>query len=202
MKVGPRIIICPMFTFHQNIIITNHSPYFNFCYVLSQVGKGETPLPSTHRFRVGSEVSIVPSKLSGNMVSMQGVVSKIRTCFIEVIVNRDDACYELINEGAAVRLDQLPNETTHRKMSESLKRMSHYDSGSVVGVEGDVKSKEKAGRKDAGVASLRQVLLGLQPPTSQPVDKHFAVYNQGLDQSQQDAIQFALSSNDVSLIHG
>jgi hypothetical protein len=155
-------------------------------------------LPSTHRFRVGSEVNIIPSKIrksdGGVNLSIQGVVSKVASCYIEVIVNsvRDEFVYELINEGAAVRLDQLPNETTHRKMCESLKRVVNYGNGDEV-----------ENRKDAGVASLREVLLGLQPPTSQPMgDQHFSVYNQGLDQSQTEAIEFALRSNDVALIHG
>jgi len=147
---------------------------------------------------VGSEVNIIPSKIRKGdgavNLSIQGVVSKVASCYIEVIVNsvRDEFVYELINEGAAVRLDQLPNETTHRKMCESLKRVVNYGNGDEV-----------ENRKDAGVASLREVLLGLQPPTSQPRSgQHFSVYNQGLDQSQTEAIEFALRSNDVALIHG
>lgn len=165
------------------------------------------PLPATHRFRVGSEVCIFPSKIKkvdgvgggGINQGIQGVISKVMTNFLEVIVSsaQDDGFYELINEGAAVRLDQLPNEATYRKMCESLKRMISYEEV----VSADVNSES---HRDSGVASLRRVLLGLQPPTSQKWTEknNFHVYNQGLDQSQRDAINFALSSNDVALIHG
>ncbi len=104
--------------------------------------------------------------------SQQGVVSAQRRDSIEVSV-------EEWPEGDQFRLDLSPDEVTRRRQAAALRTIA-----------------QASGR----IGALRQVLLAEREPRFLPLpDCRFTA---ALNPSQQDAVRFALSAQDLAIIHG
>ena len=104
--------------------------------------------------------------------SRQGVVSARRSDSIEVSVDQWP-------EGDRFRLDLSPDEITRKRQAAALRTV-----------------EQARGR----TGTLRQVLLGEREPRfSELPECEFAV---SLNPSQQDAVRFALASQDLAIIHG
>ena len=115
---------------------------------------------------------VVLSAMHDGGASHHGVVSSQRNNSIEISVDEWP-------EGDQFRLDLSPDEITRKRQAAALRTI------------------EQAGGR---IATLRQVLLGEREPQFGDLpDCHFSA---SLNPSQQRAVRFALSAEDVAIIHG
>jgi len=145
-------------------------------YLVHLVRGKSAPLPWT-RLRVGSPVMLSPDPSSGDE-GYRGVVCE-----------RDESCLTValgdlpggLDDHDLWRLDISYDEVATRRQRSAIDRVA----------------KARADR----LAQLRDILLGQRAPyfATDPVD---GPLDTDLDESQCEAIQFALSARDVALIHG
>ena len=125
-----------------------------------------------HRIRVGSPV-IVTRFPEDDGKSEQGVVSKRTHNSLEVALN-------YCPDGNQFRIDLTADEVTRQRQ--------------LAAINEAMKSRGRLGK-------LRDILMGLAEPTfhPEPPEVHFT---SALNDSQQEAVRFALGANDLAIIHG
>src|SRR5687767_1509354 len=102
----------------------------------------------------------------------------------------------LYKDGIQVAFSQWP-ETEAERPSFRLDRSSDE-----ISRQRQRQALDKAkGAQGSRLAELRDVLLGKQPARFHPEEK-IAALNQHLNESQQQAVRFALSAEDVAILHG
>ncbi|KAG7262658.1 hypothetical protein CRUP_012537 [Coryphaenoides rupestris] len=77
---------------------------------------------------------------------------------------------------------KLANDVTYKRMKRALNTLNGYSNGPA--------------------SNLINVLFGYSEPGSQSQTNDLAFFNQDLDESQREAVTFALSQRDVAVIHG
>ncbi|KAJ3119493.1 hypothetical protein HK098_005394 [Nowakowskiella sp. JEL0407] len=165
------------------------------------------PAPETsdllpaHQFRVGDIVAVeehVPkskqsqSKSSSTATTTEpkntGVVYRITKS--KIIVTFKEDLPEILQAESKVRLCRLANEITFERMRKALRYLQKLDPGES----GDMKP----------ASALLSVLYGKQNPGFeqgwQKMDLKF--FDEGLNDSQREAVKFALGAREVALIHG
>lgn len=144
------------------------------CIVTLGKRNDAVPLPWT-RLGVGSPV-LLSEMGAAPGDGVRGVVSERGERWLRVAFN--DA---LEDDGATYRLDLSGDEVATRRQRAALNRA-------------------RSARRDR-LAELRRVLLGEAPPEfGPPVD--FVPLDPSLNESQREAVRFALSAKDVAIIHG
>ena len=134
--------------------------------------RGES-LPA-HRFSAGDLVRIVHAARSETVA--QGVVSRVRPASIAIAVDTDVPP----PTSGALRLERLANEVTWQRMNAALAAIP---------------------RLEGRPAELRDVLVGHCEPEFDPPES-LAFVEERLDESQREAVAFALAARDLALIHG
>jgi superfamily I DNA and/or RNA helicase len=128
--------------------------------------------------RLGAGAPVVLSALGGRGEGRRGVVAEREDGQVRVAFNEPPDEEE---PGALYRLDVAPDEAARIRQRQALDRA--------------------AGAKRSRLAELRAVLLGVAEPAftnlvqEDPLDP-------GLNESQRDAVNFALSALDVAVLHG
>ncbi|KAJ2958002.1 hypothetical protein NQZ79_g6351 [Umbelopsis isabellina] len=138
-------------------------------------------LPS-HKIRTGDIVGLQEYKkdkpLSQTLLS--GVVSKVTDTSVTVALSQDRDNDEIPQElQDRCQIVKLANNVTYERMNFALNDL----------------------KKDAASSPLQQVLFGLQSPDieqTEPVN----FFDETLNQSQREAVQFALDSKHIALVHG
>jgi len=125
-----------------------------------------------HRLRVGSPV-VVSRHRDDDGESEQGVVSKRTQDSLEVALNRWP-------DGDNFRIDLTADEVTRQRQLAAI-----------------MMAKDSRGR----LGKLRDILMGVAAPTFHPAPPEFE-FQTALNESQQEAVRFALSANDLAIIHG
>lgn len=138
------------------------------------------PLPWT-RLGVGSPVLV--SEEGGGAASREenawrGIVSSVRKDSIQVAFNQ---LIESESERATFRIDRASDEISRARQRQALETAKNATSSRL--------------------ATLRDVLLGIQKPLFQRIEA-IQPFNIRLNASQIQAIEFALSAEDVAIIHG
>ena len=125
-----------------------------------------------HRLKVGTPV-VVSTSESGSGGDETGVVSKKKRDSIEVALGRDP-------EGRVFRIDLTADEITRKRQLSAI-----------------MLAKDSRGR----LGHLRNVLTGQRAPafSDRPFEGRF---QSELNESQQEAVKFALSAQDLAIIHG
>ncbi|QIW96499.1 hypothetical protein AMS68_002017 [Peltaster fructicola] len=149
------------------------------------ISTGELP---EHGLRVG-DICAVAEQPKGSerkkeregieQTRVTGVITKVRREDITVALDKEDA---EAPSGAKLWLLKLSNESTHKRLNQTMTRLSKLTPGET--------------------SSLTDVLLGLSSPTPQQQDVNVKWIDDTLNDSQKAAIQFALASREVALIHG
>lgn len=146
-------------------------------FILTLVKRNRTlPLPWT-RLGTGSPVMLTAEACS-HPPSFRAVVSERGEDSIRVALN--DLPDEL-EEHASWRVDACGDEVAHQRQRTALEMVRSATGGRL--------------------AKLRQVLLGERAPTFDPIAPYTPL-NPALNPSQQSAVQFALSAEDLAIIHG
>ncbi|NWF63320.1 MAG: AAA family ATPase [Chloroflexi bacterium] len=138
------------------------------------------PLPWT-RLGVGSPVLVSEERAgatSNEENAWRGIVSRVRKDSIQVAFNQ---MLEIESERPTFRIDRATDEISRARQRQALDTAKNATSSRL--------------------ATLRDVLLGIQKPLFQKVEP-IQPFNKKLNTSQIQAIEFALSAEDVAIIHG
>ncbi|KAK5170420.1 uncharacterized protein LTR77_005008 [Saxophila tyrrhenica] len=152
------------------------------------VGGGELP---EHGLRVGDIVGVAEQprgaerkKEREGMESrgVEGVVTKVHRENVTVALDKEDAD---VPTGGKLWLVKLANDVTWKRLNQTMTKLQKM--------------------QPSEHSSLTQVLFGQSSPTPMSKDELNAKvkwHDPSLNDSQQDAIRFALASREVALIHG
>lgn len=140
------------------------------------------PLPWT-RLGVGSPVLVSEERGGGSSSNNEenawrGIVSSVRKDSIQVAFNQ---LIETESERPSFRIDRASDEISRARQRQALETAKNATSSRL--------------------ATLRDVLLGMQKPLFQRIEA-IKPFNKTLNASQVQAIEFALSAEDVAIIHG
>lgn len=137
------------------------------------------PLPFT-RLQTGTPIVLTEPRASkaSDEVHWRGVVAGRDRDSIEIVF---DERPEFEAEHPTVRIDQSSDEVSRQRIERVLQKVASVERGRV--------------------AELRAIMLGEREPKFSPL-KPFEPFSPSLNEPQRAAIEFALSANDVSVIHG
>eukprot|EP00953_Heterococcus_sp_UTEX-ZZ885_P036607 18833-Heterococcus_DN1.PRE.1 len=158
------------------------------------------PLPA-HQFSSGNEVTLRSTKGGAGSGSVTGVVGKVTDELIEVVIDDDAAEAEALK--APLRMDVLANEATHKKLLKGLDTLAHHGGGHAVHV-----INVLFGQSQPSLLSLADSAQQHDTDVSTSTEGTAAApctlqaFNAGLNDSQRAAVAFALSTDDVALMHG
>ncbi|KAK3116266.1 hypothetical protein LTR53_003570 [Teratosphaeriaceae sp. CCFEE 6253] len=151
------------------------------------VGGGELP---EHGLRTGDICAVAEQPKGAERKAerdgmqkrgVDGVVTKVQRESITVALSKDEADVP----GEKLWLVKLANDVTFKRLNQTMRRLQKMP------------PSERS--------TLTQVLFGQSSPTPLTTDDHEAPiewHDPSLNQSQQEAIRFALASREVALIHG
>ena len=159
-----------------DLVVTDENAGLGGRYVVDLVRRARSPLPWT-RLDVGSPVVLSPNKDRAE-VSYRGVVCQRSETSISVAL---DGLPDELGDYDAWRLDAAFDEVATQRQRAALEQA-------------------RVLRGDRS-AILRDVLVGVRQPEF-GVDPAVGPLDRSLNESQVDAVQFALSARDVGLIHG
>ncbi len=164
-----------------NLVIRDQDAGFGGAILLTLGKRNQNlALPWT-RLGTGTPVLLTeegPGGTPDSAASWRGVVSRLQKDSIQVAFAEWP---ETESDHAVFRLDRSSDEIARQRQRQGL---------------------DKAlGAKNSRLATLRDVLLGKQAPAFLPMEPA-AWLDPALNESQQAAVQFALSAQDVAIIHG
>jgi DNA polymerase alpha-associated DNA helicase A len=139
---------------------------------------GDHVFEGTASFNQGAAVVLKPkSSVKANEDGVRGVVTSVEDFALLVVLDEDIGDW-----GDEVRLElvNVPNETTHRRMTVALDQLG-----------------EKWMESPTAEISFAE-----RKPSRNPKEFEIVWFNDQLDDSQKDSVKLAVSSNDIALIHG
>ncbi|KAF2851799.1 P-loop containing nucleoside triphosphate hydrolase protein [Plenodomus tracheiphilus IPT5] len=160
------------------------------------VAKGEKPDIPEHGIRVGDIVA-VQDQPSGSAKKTEkkelvkkgaeGVVLRVRRENVEIVLDKEDAD---VPSGGKLWIVKLANDVTYKRMNQTMSRLQKFG--------------------DQDYTPFMRVLFGQASPTPLPSDLNDLSHplyklewnDRSLNDSQKEAIRFALSSREIALIHG
>ncbi|MEM9826056.1 MAG: IGHMBP2 family helicase [Planctomycetota bacterium] len=152
--------------------LNDHSTGLGGRFLLDFVKPGHTALPM-NRLKVGSPVVISDDRDESD-TGITGVVSRRKSHLIQVAT-------EVFPSGDRHRIDLSPDETTRRRQEAAMAQMR-----SATG----------------SVATLRDRVMGRLPIREASSNPPSIESLQNLNPPQMDAVQFALASPDLAVLHG
>ncbi|CAI5731749.1 unnamed protein product [Hyaloperonospora brassicae] len=143
-----------------------------------------------HQFKVGDVVQLRGERKSAQVGHSHptGLVSRVDDQSLSVAIqprdrnNSDDSDDDVDDVGAKYTLDRLVNTATFEKLLRVLRQMEKHD-------------------VEAAQAVVDVIFAKREPQWTSPLPA-IAPFHAGLNESQVEAIRFALASKDVALIHG
>ncbi|XP_070198061.1 DNA-binding protein SMUBP-2-like isoform X2 [Littorina saxatilis] len=137
-------------------------------------------LPS-HNFTPGDIVGVAQEGAAQTDSQVSGVVSRILPNSLQVAFEESDDVFSL-DDDKQYRLTKLANDVTYRRLKRALSDLQGYSAGPCQ--------------------RLINVLFGLTPLTPPTLQQEYNWMNTGLDDSQKEAVKFALAQPEVAVIHG
>ena len=155
-----------------DLSIADHRPGLGGRALITFVRRKKNKPMPWHRIRTGSPV-VISLWPDDDGPALQGVVSKRRHDSLEVAM---DYC----PDGNQFRIDLTADEVTRQRQ--------------LAAINTAMNSRGRLGK-------LRDILMGLAEPTFHPEPPEIHLTTQ-LNDSQQEAVKFALAANDLAIIHG
>ncbi|KAF2126885.1 P-loop containing nucleoside triphosphate hydrolase protein [Dothidotthia symphoricarpi CBS 119687] len=160
------------------------------------VAKGEKPDIPEHGIRVGDIVAVQDQPTGSAKKTekrelakkgAEGVVLRARRENVEIVLDKEDAD---VPSGAKLWIVKLANDVTYKRMNQTMSRLQKFS--------------------DQEYTPFMRVLFGQASPTPLPSDLNdpsnplykLEWNDSSLNDSQKEAIRFALASREVALIHG
>lgn len=158
--------------------------------------KGEKPDIPEHGIRTGDIVALQEQptgsakkteKRDSAKKGVEGVVLRVRRESIEIVLDKEDAD---VPTAAKLWIVKLANDVTYKRMNQTMSRLQKFE--------------------DVQNTPFMHVLFGHGSPTPLPSDLNdpssplykLAWNDPTLNESQKEAIKFALASREIALIHG
>jgi ATP-dependent RNA/DNA helicase IGHMBP2 len=164
-----------------NLVIRDESAGLGGRFLLSLSKRSHNqPLPWT-RLGVGSPVILSEEGLETGKTSAQGwrgVVSQVSRDSIQIAFQDWP---EPQAENPVFRLDRSYDEVSRNRQRQAMDKVMSASEGRL--------------------ADIRDILLGRQPPIFHDIDGYQPI-NENLNQSQNEAVRFALTAEDLGVIHG
>ncbi|KAL3659184.1 hypothetical protein V7S43_015762 [Phytophthora oleae] len=139
-----------------------------------------------HQFTVGDLVQIrVQKNIPTGDKLPTGIVSRVEERSISVAVSSEQDDVDevgLLGAAAGITLDRLVNNATFVKLTSALDQMTKFEFGAAQ--------------------SVVDVVFSQREPSYNTPLPDITPFNTGLNESQVEAIRFALASKDLALIHG
>lgn len=110
--------------------------------------------------------------------SWRGIVTRLHRDTIQIAI---DTWLDTESEAPTFRLEKAGDEISRQRMRQAMEVAS--------------------AARNSRLADLRDILLGLSPACYQTTS-YFAPFNRGLNPSQVEAVRFALSAEDLAVLHG
>jgi superfamily I DNA and/or RNA helicase len=137
-----------------------------------------------HRFAPGDVVALRPARDQGATsgdAGLDGVVTRVRSGALTIALDDEAEDLEL---PSLCRLDRIAPDVTFRRMRDALRAL------------------QQERRDDSRL--LRETLLCRRPPETarHPATEALRCFDAGLDDSQREAVAFALRAQQIALIHG
>ncbi len=129
--------------------------------------------------RLGSGTPVILSEEGANTEGWRGTVSRLQSDSIQVALAQWP---ETESERPTFRLDRSSDEISRQRQRQGLDKAHEA--------------------RDSRLAELRDVLLAIRPAAFHPVDIALQPLDNTLNESQLEAVRFALSAEDVAIIHG
>ena len=155
-----------------DLVIRDHQTGLGGRYLVTFGKRNEQQPMPWHRLRVGSPVVVSGFPDGPADESLQGVVSQKRMDSLQVALNQ-------FPEGRGFRVDLTADEITRQRQLAAINT-----------------AKESRGR----LGEIRQLTMGEREPGFAET-KSIQLSHQ-LNESQQQAVEFCLSANDLAIIHG
>jgi len=168
-----------------NLVIRDQDAGFGGSILLTLGKRNQNLSMPWTRLGTGSPVILSEEGRNGSPESTtgwRGVVSRLQKETIQVaFAEWPEAGLLAESERPTFRVDRSSDEISRQRQRQGL---------------------EKARRaKDTRQAALRDVLLGVRAATFRPIE-HAPMLDKNLNDSQQDAVRFALTAEDIAIIHG
>ncbi|XP_068250113.1 DNA-binding protein SMUBP-2-like [Palaemon carinicauda] len=152
--------------------------------------KKDATLP-TNNFSSGDIVGVHECGANERKQLTSGVVTRVSQSSIQIVLDEDADELDTIADGTLLRLHKLANDVTYQRIKVGLEELGKL----AVGRSSHLVSvffKEET--PNAIAPSLPEQLL--------QSNGNLALFNEKLDDSQQEAVSFALRRNDLAIIHG
>ena len=168
-----------------NLVIRDQDAGFGGSILLTLGKRNQNLSMPWTRLGTGSPVILSEEGRNGSPESTtgwRGVVSRLQKETIQVaFAEWPEVGLLAESERPTFRVDRSSDEISRQRQRQGL---------------------EKARRaKDTRQAALRDVLLGVRAATFRPIE-HAPMLDKNLNDSQQDAVRFALTAEDIAIIHG
>ncbi|KAF1318882.1 DNA-binding protein smubp-2, partial [Globisporangium splendens] len=145
-----------------------------------------------HQFTVGDLVQLRIARPSASSSSVKsssasgakyptGIVARVEETALSIALSESDDVDEDELLAKAVTIDRLVNNATFVKLSSALDRLAKFDHGAAQ--------------------SVVEIVFSGKSPSWNPLPE-ITPFNPGMNESQLEAIRFALASKDLALIHG
>lgn len=123
----------------------------------------------------------------------EGVVYKVSDTRIVIAVDPSDSRSDDLDLPERCRVLKLANSVTYDRMDKALDQLEK------ISIFSSRQSNDKA---DYELTPLIRVLLGISPPSEKIPITELKFFDESLNPSQQQAVKFALESQEVACIHG
>ncbi|XP_041357729.1 LOW QUALITY PROTEIN: DNA-binding protein SMUBP-2-like [Gigantopelta aegis] len=137
-------------------------------------------LPS-HSFTPGDIIGLSLSQGENQPDLASGIVSKVTQASVTVAFEESDDVFSW-DDDTQYKIMKLANNVTYRRLKKALKNLNKYSS-----------------RPSQGLISVLFGLSEFSPPTK---ETEINFMNEKLDESQKEAVRFALRQREVAVIHG
>lgn len=125
--------------------------------------------------------------------TVEGVIYKVSDTRIVIAVDPSDSRSDDLDIPERCRVLKLANSVTYDRMDKALGQLEKTSIPS---------SRQSSDKDNYDLTPLIQVLLGISPPSEKIPFAELKFFDESLNPSQQEAVKFALESQEVACIHG
>ncbi|KAG1767833.1 AAA domain-containing protein [Suillus occidentalis] len=133
------------------------------------------------------------SAIAESSHATEGVVYKVSDTRIVIAVDPSDSRSDDLDLPERCRVLKLANSVTYDRMDKALDQLEKISIPS---------SRQSNDKCDYELTPLIRVLLGISPPSERIPITELKFFDESLNPSQQQAVKFALESQEVACIHG
>jgi len=183
----PIRILCQKGVALQKLWISSQRTGLYGRTVVSLVQRNSADFPA-HKITSGDIVGLIKQGDESSKVEVSGVVLEVRPSSISVAFQEDSEVIDLPDENQ-LAVVKLANDVTYKRLNSALKDL-------------DKRVNSRLGDILLGEAEPSVPHQTLDPNIIDPGSQQIRFNNSNLDDSQQEAVKFALKQRELAIIHG